>query len=910
MTDNATESVGRREWEHRRLQSGAVSSSTAYTDAVITAHVGAADPHSGYQLESTLTETVQDIVGAFITAGTGVTTTYDDASNTLTVRLKSDYTPMFSCGLVSGGQPSINADPTKFDIASGVAMFVDYTNPDEPVPTRVAFSAQTGITATFLATHPITYVGVNSAGTVVQSSSSFTESQRRSIALVAIIGHTNLTTITSVAPQATPIRNVANQVHDVMDAIGTLVKDGIVYSANGANLNLNRSVGNLFKMGSNFATDPTQPHTIAIAAATALTFRYRTQTGDSGGDVTAIDPNFYDVAGVKTAMPPNKFSVQRIYVFQNGLTRVQYGQATYNTLSAAIENYRAEVFVEESSNQINGTLRCYLIVKEGTTTLNSATSAVFNTVTKFGTPVGDRTAALDNTLIVLGATDWALDSMAIGTGADTVAQVAFAANTFPAKASTGNLVAKPITDFGLSLVDDSNAAAGRTTLGLGTIATQNANAVAITGGSIEGTPIGSVTPSTSVFEPFMSIQNTAGAVAIIALGSTGAGNRWFLQKGQTAESGSNAGSELQIVARTDAGAFLDIPVTITRAAGGPVTIARPVAFGANAVTGSNVTITGGAINNTPIGATAQNTARFTTLGVNGAVSAGNELHVTGQAQFDSGHISLGGTGAAHTSNPSLYRSGIDHLSIATGGSEWVRLLASGELIHGHTASITIGQALGVQQHSVGASAGYGASRWSADTTAPRIALGKSRGASIGTFTAVASGDNLGTFDFNGADGTSFVRGALIAAAASGTVGTNIVPSDIYFSTMNTSGTLAERFRVDFGGNHFATQAAPAAVNTTATLTVANLRTRIITSTTAAAVTGTLPTGTSMDTLYSSAVDIGYDWSVINTGATNTFTVAANTAHTVVGNMVVAVSSSGHFRSRRTAANTWVTYRIG
>ena len=110
------------------------------------------------------------------------------------------------------------------------------------------------------------------------------------------------------------------------------------------------------------------------------------------------------------------------------------------------------------------------------------------------------------------------------------------------------------------------------------------------------------------------------------------------------------------------------------------------------------------------------------------------------------------------------------------------------------------------------------------------------------------------------------------------------------------------------GGLIARQPAPAAVNATATLTADNLQTRIITSTTAAAVTATLPTGTLMDGLYSALTNMAFDWSVINTGGNN-FTVSAGTGHTVVGGMVVVGGSSGMFRSRRTGANTWVTYRV-
>jgi hypothetical protein len=62
---------------------------------------------------------------------------------------------------------------------------------------------------------------------------------------------------------------------------------------------------------------------------------------------------------------------------------------------------------------------------------------------------------LDATLTALAGANWALNALPIGTGADTVSQVAFAANTFPARASTGDLVAKTITDGSLSVLAGS-----------------------------------------------------------------------------------------------------------------------------------------------------------------------------------------------------------------------------------------------------------------------------------------------------------------------------------------------------------------------------------------------------------------------------------------------------------------------
>lgn len=106
------------------------------------------------------------------------------------------------------------------------------------------------------------------------------------------------------------------------------------------------------------------------------------------------------------------------------------------------------------------------------------------------------------------------------------------------------------------------------------------------------------------------------------------------------------------------------------------------------------------------------------------------------------------------------------------------------------------------------------------------------------------------------------------------------------------------------------QPTPGTLNASGTITFALIASGLITSTTAAAVTGTLATGAIMDASSSFSIGDSVDFSVINTGATNALTVAAAaTGHTVVGNMTVALSSTGRFRTTKTAAATFVTYRL-
>lgn len=106
------------------------------------------------------------------------------------------------------------------------------------------------------------------------------------------------------------------------------------------------------------------------------------------------------------------------------------------------------------------------------------------------------------------------------------------------------------------------------------------------------------------------------------------------------------------------------------------------------------------------------------------------------------------------------------------------------------------------------------------------------------------------------------------------------------------------------------QGDPGALNATGTLTASLILGGIVTSSTAAAVTATLDTGAIMDAVIDMDIGDAFDWSAINTGGANAFTVtAAASGHTLVGAGAVAASTSGRFRTRKTAADTYITYRL-
>lgn len=306
------------------------------------------------------------------------------ADATGTAAVEAEDARFQSTGVISGGVLSINGgDPTKFDTTAITVVFADYTTPSKSTATVVTFGPFTAVTVTNLATSPVSYIGINSSGTIIQQTTKFTNTQRRSIASIGAVVHSNHINLNAVNALVSPARQLLNQFGDGLRAIGQLNLSGNLYAPLGATTQIQRSAGELFSPGANFHVNPDDPHSALLSAVSPVTFRYRLANSTEYADRSTIDPANYDLAGVLTAVPSNRYTVQLIALFQSGITRIQYGQALYNTLSDAVSAAQAQGMVVESNILENGVIRGYLAVKGDASDLSSSTQAVFINLSKF-----------------------------------------------------------------------------------------------------------------------------------------------------------------------------------------------------------------------------------------------------------------------------------------------------------------------------------------------------------------------------------------------------------------------------------------------------------------------------------------------------------------------------------------------
>jgi hypothetical protein len=132
-----------------------------------------------------------------------------------------------------------------------------------------------------------------------------------------------------------------------------------------------------------------------------------------------------------------------------------------------------------------------------------------------------------------------------------------------------------ISTFGASLVDDADASAARTTLGLGSIATETATDFARTDGAEVFTDTVDVQGDLTVdrdgdtADGVFNIDTDPAYAGYIGYKTDG-NFRWVVGKNSIAEGGSNAGSNFFIDRYSDAGSYLGTALSIERSSGNTV----------------------------------------------------------------------------------------------------------------------------------------------------------------------------------------------------------------------------------------------------------------------------------------------------------------------------------------------------
>ena len=127
--------------------------------------------------------------------------------------------------------------------------------------------------------------------------------------------------------------------------------------------------------------------------------------------------------------------------------------------------------------------------------------------------------------------------------------------------------------------------------------------------------------------------------------------------------------------------------------------------------------------------------------------------------------------------------------------------ASGKVINGYTATFVGLPATSAEYTQLGSIGFMQNGRYNAASSGPAYNTMKSRSTTIGSWSIVSSGDEVGAYRFWGDDGSAFIEAARIAAAVDGTPGTNSMPGRLGFSTTPAgSSTPVERMRIGSTGN--------------------------------------------------------------------------------------------------------------
>lgn len=304
----------------------------------------------------------------------------------------------FNSGSIENGNLSI-ASATTFNISAGSGIVVDYsTDLLDPDTIEVSWTTFSGVALLNMASNNFKSIAIDSAGAITQKDGQFTEMELRDLIPIGVIIH-NTTDILDVLDITRKSIGRHDVTTDLLSTIGILNRSGNVYSANGVNLNIDKTSGESFGLSLNSNISNKLANITTDTAGVALSFTPIHKDGSGGWTIlsstTTVDVgNYDDGSGVLQALNPSQATNHRLaYEARTGRTFFLYGQTLYSTLTVATDAV-PDGFDVIDVIIVPVDVRAILSSRGAAADLSLSTDAVFTEVNKLGGTSGGTTAPI------------------------------------------------------------------------------------------------------------------------------------------------------------------------------------------------------------------------------------------------------------------------------------------------------------------------------------------------------------------------------------------------------------------------------------------------------------------------------------------------------------------------------------
>jgi hypothetical protein len=289
---------------------------------------------------------------------------------------------IYSCatGALTGGSVSkCPEDETKIHIEAGTSLYVDMTDRDDPIIEILSWDDEHFYPA--ISGVDTKWVGIErtapGVGSVVVSNK-FSQLEKRYITILGRCWNFSGTdVIEGTGNYKAGAFNNAKTIQDLSYALGTINIYGNKYYATvSGTMKLSKTHGEAFRFSANYSNSEISPN--IYESLTEIDIDYYTYNifGTNAVQTTDIDCDYYDNDGVRTIVPTDKWTIQRIYYYPvSSITSVVYGQHIYDTYEDAYKNMFTEDVNLNRGTMEGTTFRAYLIIKQGCDDLTDRTKA-------------------------------------------------------------------------------------------------------------------------------------------------------------------------------------------------------------------------------------------------------------------------------------------------------------------------------------------------------------------------------------------------------------------------------------------------------------------------------------------------------------------------------------------------------